>query len=510
MTSLSRLSSLSQVSNVVDRSRPESVAQNSSVRHHGNTSVDLDKPQPPLPQGSLDGSVPAREPRSSAQETQHQRWCTTREHKNVFKTYDGFAKHEKEHDQYFVFLPHGPVEKTAWGFQCALCETLDPSKEHLQYHNTLKYEGRLGKPITRSRKGNFRNLLKKHKASDEKLNWLLENWRDVPNKKAYSCGFCVNFFRTLSDRSNHIDREHYAKGEHVDGWDDNLVIKGLLLQPEVKRECLRLFAPIDPTLAESKVKWPAPAVEDLQLRLELMDEIPRDLATDAFRQADRRGLFPPDRSSTSSNRHHQAQVMNSNETSFGSDGPLSVRNESITELFGSSQQQSRGFYQKPQANNQYYNNDQNTVGISQMSVSSPSESSNTGFVYATSNDGIESTQSNQSSRMLSTRPPSHHLHNIASDNQPSIEDPFFITPLPDFHPLQSFSNPSAPEATFCTTSPTQFHPHVDQQMFVDPGGKIQTPKRKLSDKSAKEANLRAQTLGPNQHTMRSIQHTRVG
>ena len=482
------------------------------------TNFDLNKPQPPLPQGLPDSTIAAQESRSSKHGSRHKRWCTTREHKTVSTTYSGFAKHENEHDNCYVFLPQGPIERTPWGLQCALCETTNPSKAHLQYHNILQYDGWLGKRITRSRKGNFEELLKKHKASDEKIKILLHKWRDIRHKKTYSCGFCISIFKTLPDRTSHIDREHYAKGKHIDDWEDTFVIKGLLLQREVKQECQRLFHPVDPTVVETKISWPPSAIEDLQLRLELGEEEAKALAIDVFRQASTRGVLPPSRNNAVSNLRPHSEITGWIQTSSSTQVPTSIERDSDTDPVQIPNQDSNSF-EGSQAQHQAYSNDQNTMGISLMSVSSPSSNpqlletssgfptrsvsfaasstGNNGFMYATSANAYETARIPLTSRKPHDVPLSHDSDHLGVNGSNTLEDSYLLSSMPEsnLHPFSSFSA-SGSEAASRTASQLDLYQDNASQTSFKPSTVVQAPKRKLSDKSAKEANLRAQTQAP--------------
>ena len=432
-TSLSCLSSLAPTSSAIDCLGSNKTAQDSTVQLDPKIALDLNKPQPPLPNGLPDSTVAAHESRSSKHGPRHERWCTRREHKSVFTSYRGFAKHENEHDNSYVFLPQGPIERSSWGLQCALCEETNPSKAHLQDHDILQYDGWLGKPVTRSRKGNFEELLKKHKASDEKIKILLNKWRIVRNKKAYSCGFCISLFDKLSDRTSHIDREHYAKGKHIDDWEDTFVIKGLLLQREVKQECLELFYPVDPTVVETRISWPPSVIDDLQLRLELGEEAAKDLATDVFRQASRRGILASCRSNAAINLRPRTDTTGRLPTPSSIPVSTSCESGPATESIQFSNQVSDSFGGL-QAQRQTYDSDLNTMSISSMSVSSPpsnpqlprtssafpprssslaaSATANTGFVYATSEHTYEAARIPVASRMPHDVPLSDDLDQV--------------------------------------------------------------------------------------------------
>ena len=473
--------------------------------------MDLNKSHPPLPQSFPENTLATHEPRSSVQGARYERWCTTREHKKVITTYHGFAKHENEHDKHYVFLPHGPIESTPWGQQCALCGEPNPSKIHLQYHDILKFDGSLGPPPIRSRKSNFEELLRRHKTSNEKIKELLHKWRTVKDKKAYSCGFCITMFRTLSDRTSHIDREHYAKGKHVRDWNDTFVIKGLLLQPEVKELCLKYFHPADPTVMETEISWPPSVIEDLQLRLELMEEAAQDLAIDVIRQANSRGAVPPKSTIASDltgriQRSPSAQVP----TILGKDcaaEPLPPPN------------QEKAFVERTEVQHQTYSNGQNTMDISLMPASSPSSNSqllgtssgfqdwmnnpvanttgNPGFMYNTADNAYESAPPSPKSRVVSDDSLFHRPEQVVVNESSSLVCSYLNWPTPSFNVVQphSFSVPAS-EATSCETAQVGLYPDNVSQLSLEPSTIAQLPKRKLSAKSAQEANLKAPTQAP--------------
>lgn len=476
--------------------------------------MDLNKP---LPQDFPESTLATRESRSSIHGARHERWCTTREHKTPFTTYRGFAKHENEHDTHYVFLPKGPVESTQWGQQCALCGEPDPSEEHLQYHGILKYAGLLGPPTIRSRKGNFEELLKRHKTSNEKIKELLHKWRTVRKKKAYSCGFCITMFRTLSDRTSHIDREHYAQGKHVSDWNDTFVIKGLLLQQDVKEECLKYFQPVDPTVVETEISWPPSVIEDLQLRLALREEAAQILAIDVFRQASNRGAFPP-RSNVVSDLRSPSDMTGRIQTSPSAQVPTTLGKVSAAEPFRSPNQEKVSL-ERAEVQHQAYSNDQNTMDISLMPVSSPSSHSqllgtnsgfpdwtnnpatnttgNTSFIYTTAENAYETAPVSPKSRMALDNPLFHQADHVGVNESNSLESPYLTWSAPAFNVVQPppFSVSASEAASHRAAQVGLYHDHVSQ-LSLEPSRIAQLPKRKLSDKSAQEANLKAPTQAP--------------
>ena len=489
----------SQTPSAIEGLRPSEIAQDPTVHHEVKIASDLNKPQPPLPQGLPDSTVPAQESRSSKHESRHERWCTTREHKTVFTSSRGFAKHENEHDNCYVFLPQGPIERTPWGPQCALCETTNPSKVHLQDHNILQYDGWLGKPITRSRKGNFEELLKKHKASDEKIKMLLNKWRVVRNKKAYSCGFCISIFKKLSDRTSHIDREHYAKGKHIDDWQDTFVIKGLLLQREVKQECLKLFHPVDPTAVETRVSWPPSVIDGLRLRLELGEETAKALAICVFREASTRGTLPSCRSNAASNLGPRSEIPGRVQRSSSIPVRTSFDSGSATDHVRLPIQDSHSF-EVMQAQHQAYSNDLDSMAVSHMTVSSPSSNpqvlkTSSGFPIRSSS--LAGSMTGNTGFMFATYGEAYEADQAGMDGSNSHEHTFMLRSMPESNSYQnSRITTSASEAASHAASRLDPFNNDASPIPLEPSITSQPPKRKLSDKSARAANLKAQTQGP--------------
>ena len=461
--------------------------------------MDLDKP---LPQGPGDRTGALLESHSSKHGSRYNRWCTTREHLNAITSHRGFAKHENEHDSSYVFLPQGPIEETRWGPQCALCETTNPDKAHLQSHDILKYEGWVGKPITRSRKGNFEVLLKKHKASSEKIKILPQKWRDVRKKKAYSCGFCISSFERLPDRTSHIDREHYANGENIVDWNDTYVIKGLLLPPELRQECLKLF-PVDPTLMKTEISWPPSVIEDLQLRLELREEPAKDLAIQVFHQANGMGVLPSSRSNGPPFLFPRSDLMGCIKTSSSSPVRTTFQRGSASDSIQFSNQDDSldGVGVESHA----YSSDLTTMGFSHMSVSSPP--SNPQLLRHSSEFPVRSSSlaagTNGNTRSTYPLPSQMYRHDLSFpdwDNEgvnlaKSLGHSYTARPGLDFDLASSF-NASISEAASRAASHLDLLEDNTSPNTLDPSSTTQAPKRKLSDKSAKQANLKAQTQPP--------------
>lgn len=179
-------------------------------------------------------------------------------------------------------MPKGPVENTNSGLHCAFCGLLNPSHEHLEIHKVRLCTDKPNKDRRYTRKLGLMNHLKTHDTFEASA--LADRWRVWLKKRFCACGFCVSIFSTNGDRLNHIDSQHYRHYQHIDDWDHNTVIKGLLLQPEVLASW-KLICPWNPDPRHANLVWDSHAVAILQLRLELSEESAHKLATDAFYQS---------------------------------------------------------------------------------------------------------------------------------------------------------------------------------------------------------------------------------
>ena len=94
---------------------------------------------------------------SSLTRSKHSHWCTSRQHRGEIKSCAGFKRHEKEDEEYYVFLPLGPIVPGPQGSpKCALCDELHPDDAHLEEHNVLMYKEKKA-PIRKSRRQTLRS-----------------------------------------------------------------------------------------------------------------------------------------------------------------------------------------------------------------------------------------------------------------------------------------------------------------------------------------------------------------
>ena len=209
-------------------------------------------------------------------EPEHEHWCTYGEHPKSIRTCEGWKRHEREHEVPYVCMPNGPVENTDRGTRCALCFEADPDADHLARHKVSICAGKLKEPLKKSRKTDMIVHLAKHRVHSKEATALAEQWRYSLNKKYFSCGLCVTIFLSITERSNHIDNEHWRKGQNMDAWKVSNCIKGLLLEPKLQAAWRSLLK--NPDVVESDLHWEKPLAEGLQLRLEKGQESPAVLA----------------------------------------------------------------------------------------------------------------------------------------------------------------------------------------------------------------------------------------
>lgn len=236
---------------------PSSTLSSRSSYSTPRSSLGYGSPLPQLSEGNTDN-----------EESNHAHWCTYREHSKPINTCEGWKRHEKEHERGFLCMPDGPVIQTRHDRKCALCDTRNPSSQHLAGHNISLCIGGSKGPLKKSRRGDMMKHLALHGVSSPASAILVDTWRFDLNKKAFSCGFCVAVFFSITDRLNHIDTEHWRYGQSMNAWDLSNTIRGLLLQPGVEaawQEILRS----KPYLMESSLRWKLPLADGLRLQLKL-------------------------------------------------------------------------------------------------------------------------------------------------------------------------------------------------------------------------------------------------
>ena len=177
----------------------------------------------------------------------HSHWCTICEHPKMISTCDDWKRHMKEHEQVWL---------------CNICARKDSAftrRSHLARH-----------------------LSSSHGYPGNDARFLADKGECNESKKAYACGFCIETFRILSDQLNHIDQEHWRRGQNISEWDLNKVIHGLLIQPNILSSWCNLLRDTSSVIRD--LTWNTSKAVSLIRRLELSEEPADDLAAAAISQ----------------------------------------------------------------------------------------------------------------------------------------------------------------------------------------------------------------------------------
>ena len=212
--------------------------------------------------------------------------CTTCKNGRIYKRISDWKREERKHEVTYTCILDGPVEHTVMGPRCLLCHALNPDEKHFDLHNVQLCLGSTASSYSCSRRNHMVTHLSKHHGVHDSTHGqaVADRWLSRSGRQAWSCGFCVQLFRTFDDRLRHLDTRHFAQYQTLAAWDMTNVIKGLLLQPSVAVAWENIMN------SHYEQHWPAitwesPSVDDLQLVLEQGPTAARsseDLATAAF------------------------------------------------------------------------------------------------------------------------------------------------------------------------------------------------------------------------------------
>ena len=209
-------------------------------------------------------------------------FCDRHRDQYIYTTCDGWKRHMKEHETVWLCMPYGPFENAGTGVICALCGSMSPNKSHMAGHSIGDCGDRSDKLRGLSRRCNLeKHLLQSHAVSDNFSRSLANKWKTTLRKKHFACGFCVCIFSTVREQLNHIDTDHFKKGQHIADWNATNVIQGLLLSPKVA-SCFQWMILSDPYAKDRYLYWDWHMVEDLQRRLEMAEDAAETLAFDAY------------------------------------------------------------------------------------------------------------------------------------------------------------------------------------------------------------------------------------
>ena len=188
----------------------------------------------------------------------------------------------KEHETVWPCMPYGPLEVAGTGVFCAICGSVNPNDSHMAGHSIGNCGDRSDKSRGVSRRVNLeKHLRQSHVVSDDFARGLANKWKTTLRKKRFACGFCVCIFSTIHEQLNHIDTDHFRKGQQISEWSATNVIQGLLLSPRVA-SWFQWMLMSDPYAKDRHLHWEWHMVEDLQRRLEIAEDAAETLAFDAY------------------------------------------------------------------------------------------------------------------------------------------------------------------------------------------------------------------------------------
>ncbi|TGO26565.1 hypothetical protein BPAE_0057g00410 [Botrytis paeoniae] len=204
-----------------------------------------------------------------------------------------WKRHEQtkcEQQKLWYCMSKEPTVQVLNIWYCVLCNHNDGNRNEMINHliNKHRFQNCWSKPLSERshpRKDKLRDHLKKHHAlSERSTGW--EAWhQDLPEKKAWGCGFCGGCFFTWDTRLDHI-AEHYEKqGLDVSQWSLTNVIKGLLKQSK-EWDVLTAWNTIVGH-NEKSCTWSDNDALMLQRKLEYREGTPQSLAEEARRLAKR-------------------------------------------------------------------------------------------------------------------------------------------------------------------------------------------------------------------------------
>ncbi|KAM0167757.1 hypothetical protein ACHAQE_000146 [Botrytis cinerea] len=204
-----------------------------------------------------------------------------------------WKRHEQtkcEQQKLWYCMPKAPAFQELNIWRCTLCNHTDGNRDEMINHLSKKHRflNCWSKPLSERshpRKDKLRDHLKKHHAlSEGSTGW--QAWhQDLPEKKAWGCGFCGGCLFTWDARLDHI-AEHYEKqGLDISQWSLTNVIKGLLKQSK-EWDVLTAWNTIVGH-SEKSCTWSDNDALMLQRKLEYREGAPQSLAEEARRLAKR-------------------------------------------------------------------------------------------------------------------------------------------------------------------------------------------------------------------------------
>lgn len=200
----------------------------------------------------------------------------------VYKNCDEWKRHMKEHEIVWPCMPNGPFEMAETGLMCALCGSLAPDQIHMAGHSIGDCGDTSTKLRSLSRRINVeKHLSKAHAVPENRTRGLADKWKPTLHKQ-FACGFCVCIFSTIQEQLNHIDIDHFKKGQQITEWSATTVVQSLLLSPKVavSFQDILLWAPYS---VDRDPHWSEHMADDLQRKLEIAEDAAKILVREAYK-----------------------------------------------------------------------------------------------------------------------------------------------------------------------------------------------------------------------------------
>lgn len=238
--------------------------------------------------------------------------CTFCDSQSTFKSKNEWKRHERSHvpQVEYICLPEGGVIPSDDGRSvCAICELTEPRADHMvkhrmhlclyksledrTYHRKDKFIkhlksvfrksaviGTCNQTLPQRRKAESNYILRVHGLGLESPQAKL--WSRQLPERTLGCGFCVQYFETFEERSQHV-ATHFEQGSRKKSWSGSTVILSLLNQPFISSDWQSLRREISDLYTISDISWPeSSSTDSLQRRLECGTESGRDLAIAAY------------------------------------------------------------------------------------------------------------------------------------------------------------------------------------------------------------------------------------
>ncbi len=208
--------------------------------------------------------------------------CKQHTHNFVFQNCDDWKRHMKEHQAGWPWMPNGLFKTAGTDLICALCGSFDPDETHIAGHSFGECGNTSTQPRSFSRRITLeKHLSKSHGVSPNRTRGLADKWKTAPPRH-FACGFCVCVFSTILEQLNHIDMDHFKKGQQITGWSVATVNQSLLLLPEVVIY-LRDILLRGPYPKDRDLHWYEQMTKDSQRRLQIAEDAAKSLVLEAYR-----------------------------------------------------------------------------------------------------------------------------------------------------------------------------------------------------------------------------------